>query len=85
MLISMRRPNAGGVDHLKKVPFPFEMNREYDFRVVAKGNELSCYIDGSLINRTVHDLFTSGGVGLNMWHTTKARYRDLKIRHFNSP
>ena len=80
-LISMRKAGAGGVDHLNKKPFPFKMNVEYDFRVVAIGSALSCYINGVMVNEVSHDMFRNGGIGLNMWHTTTAKYRDLKVRH----
>ena len=40
-------------------------------------------VDGVLVNQLTDDFCDRGGVGLNMWWTTTARFRDPRIRHYH--
>ena len=81
--ISMRGPDTPGVVKLNVVDFPFEYGREYDILITAQGPFLSVHIDGKLINRHTDNTYGRGGVGLNMWETTVATFRDPRIRHIS--
>ena len=67
---------------MRKVGFDFQMGREYDILIAARGPRLSVHVDGVLVNEHTDVSNSSGGVGLNLWHPTHARFRDLKVRHF---
>ena len=51
--------------------------------VAARGKSLTTYVDGVLVNQLTDDSCDRGGVGLNMWRTTAARFRDPGIRHYH--
>ena len=75
--------DSGQITHLSRVrSFPFEKGQEYHIVISARGSLLSSHIDGKLVNQVIHDTFDKGGVGLNMWHTTTAKFRDPRIRHY---
>ena len=75
--------DSGRITHLSRVrSFPFEKGREYHIVISARGSMLTSHIDGKLVNQVIHDTLDKGGVGFNMWHTTTAKFRDPKIRHY---
>jgi 3-keto-disaccharide hydrolase len=80
--ISKRDGDTGQIVKLSVVNYVIEKGREYHIVVAARGRSLTSYIDGKVVNQLTDDAFTSGGVGLNMWSTTTAIFRDPKIRHY---
>jgi hypothetical protein len=73
-------------DHTKLdvVNHVFERNREYDVVLAIRGNSVTTYIDGRLVNRLTLDHHPKAGIGLAVWgHNTVARFRDPKIRHYH--
>jgi hypothetical protein len=81
--ISRRGPNT--FVKLSVVNFALEEGREYHIVISARGQSLTTYIDGMLVNQLTDDSYSRGGVGLNMWWTTTANFRDPKIRHYKWP
>ena len=65
------------------VNFVFEPGREYHLVVAARGKSLTTCVYGVLVNQLTDDSCDRGGVGLNMWRTTAARFRDPGIRHYH--
>ena len=80
--ISKRGPDTGGVIWLDVIDFPTEIGREYEIVIAARGQSLTSYIDGHLVNRLTDDSYNSGGIGFNLWHTSAMRFRDPKVRHY---
>lgn len=75
-------------DHTKLdvVNHVFEFNREYDMVLAVRGNSVTTYIDGQLVNRLTLDEPPKGGIGLAVWgRHTIARFRDPKVRHYYRP
>ncbi len=72
-------------DHTKLdvVNHVFERDHEYDVVLAVRGNSITTYIDGRLVNRLTLDTAPKGGIGLAVWgHNSVARFRDPKIRHY---
>ncbi len=72
-------------DHTKLdvANFIFERGREYDIVVAVRGNSITSYIDGKLVNRLTVVTPPKGGVGLAVWGKgTIARFRDPRVRHY---
>lgn len=65
---------------LSVVDYPIEHQREYAISIAARGQSLTTYIDGALVNQVTDASIPAGGVGPNVWHG-KTLFRDLKIRH----
>lgn len=65
---------------LSVVNYPLEHQREYAVSIAARGQSLTTYIDGALVNQVADASIGAGGVGPNVWHG-KTLFRDLKIRH----
>ena len=80
--ISKRGPDTQGVVWLDVVDFPTQIGREYDIVIAARGQSLTSYIDGKLVNRLTDDTYSSGGVGFNLWHSASAKFRNPQIRHY---
>jgi hypothetical protein len=72
-------------DHTKLdvVNHVFEWDQEYDVVLAVRGNSVTSYIDGKLVNRVTLPESPTGGIGLAVWgHHTVARFRDPKVRHY---
>lgn len=72
-------------DHTKLdvVNHVFERDHEYDVVLAVRGNSVTTYIDGALVNRLTLIEPPGGGIGLAVWgHHTVARFRDPKVRHY---
>ena len=80
-----KRDRETGVVKLSVVNFALETDREYHLVISARQRSLTTYIDGKLINQVTDDSYSKGGVGLAMWWTTTAIFRDPKIRHYKWP
>ena len=66
-------------DHTKLdvANFIFKRGREYDIVVAVRGNSITSYIDGKLVNRLTVPTPPRGGIGLAVWgRGTVARFRD---------
>ncbi len=66
-------------DHTKLdvANFIFELGREYNIVVAVRGNSITSYVDGKLVNRLTVATPPRGGVGLAVWgRGTIARFRD---------
>ena len=73
-----------GVTKLDVVNFIFESGREYDIVLAVRGNSITSYIDGKLVNRLTVATNPRGGIALAIWgNHTIARFRDPKVRHYN--
>lgn len=79
--VSKMNRDAGEVEKISVVNFPFEKGREYNVLIAARGESLTSYIDGKLVNQVRDDEFKTGGVALGLWWSTVA-YRDPRIRHY---
>lgn len=61
----------------------FEWNVEYEVVLAVRGNSVTTYIDGQLVNRLTMSEVPAGPIGLAAWgHNTVARFRDPMIRHY---
>jgi hypothetical protein len=67
---------------LSVVNFPVEHQREYAISIAARGQSLTTYIDGALVNQVTDSSIRSGGAGPNVWHG-KALFRDMQVRHLH--
>ncbi len=83
--VTKRNESGRGVTKLSVVNFPVEFGREYHLIISARQQSLTTYIDGNLLNQVTDDSYSRGGVGLGMWWTTTATFRDPKIRHYKWP
>jgi hypothetical protein len=81
--ISKKVAGVPGVTKLDVVNFPIEKGREYDITIAARGNSIISYIDGEMVNRLSDGTFTIGRVGFLMWHDTKVRFWEPKIRLYH--
>ena len=81
--ISKKEAGVPGVTKLDVVNFPFEYGREYNITIAARGHSIISYIDGEMVNRLTDGSLTNGGVGFLMWHDTKVRFREPKIRLYH--
>lgn len=82
--VAISKVEAGvhGVTKLDVVNFPFEYGREYGIAISAMDHSIISYVDGEMVNRLTDGSFPQGRVGFLMWHKTKARFRDPKIRFY---
>ncbi len=80
--LSKRGPDTKGVVWLDVVDFLTELGREYEIVIAARGQSLTTYIDGKLVNRLTDDTCSSGGIGFNLWHSASARFGNPRIRHY---
>ncbi len=80
--ISKIKAGAGEVEKISVVNFPFEKGREYNVLIAARGQSLTSYVDGKLVNQVRDGDFESGGVALGLWWSTVA-FRDPRIRHYH--
>ena len=83
--ISKRDADTGRIVKLSVVNHVLEEGREYHLVISARQQSLTTYLDGKLVNQLTDDSFSSGGVGLNMWWTTTASFRNPRIRHYRWP
>lgn len=83
--VTKRNESGRGVTKLSAVNFPVEFGRDYHLIISARQQSLTTYIDGNLLNQVTDDSYSRGGVGLGMWWTTTATFRDPKIRHYKWP
>ena len=73
---------AGEVEKISVVNFPFERGREYNVLVAERGESLTTYIDGKLVNQVRDGEYRNGGIALGLWWSTVA-FRDPRIRHYH--
>jgi RNA polymerase sigma-70 factor (ECF subfamily) len=80
-LHKMTRMDKYAVDltRLSAVNYPLEYAREYAVSVAARGQSITTYIDGALVNQVTDDTWRHGRVALNIWHS-KTLYRDMRYR-----
>jgi hypothetical protein len=64
---------------LSVVNFPIEAGREYDVQIAARGQSLTSYIDGKLLNQVTDSSHPSGPIALNVWES-KTAFRDPRVR-----
>ena len=64
---------------LSAVNFPIEWEREYPVQIAARGNSITTYIDGVLVNQVTDAACPCGCVALNIWES-KTLYRDMQYR-----
>ena len=84
MAISTYERGKRGVTKLDVVNFVLDPKREYDLVLAVRGNSITTYVDGELVNRVTLDTNPRGAVALGTWgHHAIARFRDPKIRHYN--
>ena len=83
--VTLREPEVRGVTKLSVVNYPLEKGREYHLVISARHRSLTTCVNGKLINQVTDASYDSGGVGIAMWWDTRAKYRDLKIRHYKWP
>lgn len=69
---------------LSVVNFPLEHQREYAVSIAPRGQSITTYVDGALVNQVTDGVFPCGGVGLNVWHS-KTLFRDVQVRHLDVP
>ncbi len=65
---------------LSVVNYPLEHQREYAISIAVRGQSLTTYVDGALVNQVTDASIPSGAAGPNIWHG-KTLFRDLKVRH----
>jgi RNA polymerase sigma-70 factor, ECF subfamily len=75
------RTAAGSVDltTLSAVNYPLEHQREYSVNIAARGQSITTYVDGALVNQVTDGTYSHGRIALNVWHS-KSLYRDLRYR-----
>jgi hypothetical protein len=68
------------VTRLSVVNYPME--REYAVSIAARGQSITTYIDGAIVNQLTDASLAGGGVGLNVWQA-KTLFRDIQVRRLN--
>ncbi len=69
---------------LSVVNYPLVHEQEYALSIAARGQSLTTYVDGALVNQVTDDFLPTGGLGLNVWQS-KTLYRDVRVRHLAVP
>ena len=80
--IAIRRLASDGKGHnakLSVVNYPLEHGREYAVDIAARGESITTYIDGALVNQVRDDAIPQGQISLNVWES-KTLYRDIRVR-----
>jgi RNA polymerase sigma-70 factor, ECF subfamily len=67
---------------LSVVNYPLEREREYAVSIAARGESLTTYVDGALVNQVTDRTLSRGGIGLCVWQG-RTLFRDIKIRHMS--
>lgn len=67
---------------LDVVNFIIEPGTEYDIVLAVRGNSVTSYVDGQLVNRLTVSAPLRGGIGLAVWGHGQVAFRDPKIRHY---
>ncbi len=84
MAISTYERGKRGVTKLDVVNFVLHPKREYDLVLAVRGNSITSYVNGKLVNRVTLNTNPRGAVALGTWgHRAIARFRDPKIRHYH--
>ncbi len=66
-------------DRLSAVNYPLETGREYAINVAARGQSITTYIDGALVNQVTDDKWAHGRMALSIWNS-KTLHRDMRYR-----
>ncbi|NKB69430.1 MAG: sigma-70 family RNA polymerase sigma factor [Candidatus Latescibacteria bacterium] len=77
--IAISRVIEGRLTKISVVNFPIERGREYEIELAARGESLTSYVDGRLINQVRDDAIDQGQVALMVWES-KTAYRDMRYR-----
>lgn len=82
-MVIHRFDKGKGGTKLDVVNCVLEGGREYDLVLAVRGNSVTSYIDGQLINRLSVPANPAGAIELALWgRSTTARFRDPKVRHY---
>ena len=80
--IEVKPDGQPALTRLSVVDYPLEHEQEYALRIAVRGQSITTYIDGALVNQVTDASFRYGGVALTVWHS-RTLYRDVRIRHLN--
>ncbi|MEM7130761.1 MAG: sigma-70 family RNA polymerase sigma factor [Chloroflexota bacterium] len=64
---------------LSVVNYPLEHGREYAVDIAARGESITTYIDGALVNQVRDSTISQGQITLNVWEA-RTLYRDIRLR-----
>ena len=80
--VVLSRRDGSTLEWLSVVEVPIEIGQEYEIVIAARGSSLTSYIDGRRVHRLTDSVYSTGGIGFNMWHKARVTFRDPKIRHY---
>ena len=84
LAISTYERGKRGVTKLDVVNLVLRPGREYDLVLAVRGQSVTTYVDGNLVNRLTLEANPNGAVALGTWgRHAVARFRDPKIRLYN--
>lgn len=82
-MVIHRFDKGKGGTKLDVVNCVLEGGREYDIVLAVRGNSVTSYVDGTLINRLTLPQNPAGGIELALWgRSTTARFRNPQVRHY---
>ena len=83
MVINRFDKGKGGTK-LDVVNYVLEGEQEYDLVLAVRGNSVTSYVDGRLVNRVTLPANPAGGIELALWgRSTTARFRNPRVRHYD--
>jgi hypothetical protein len=68
------------ITRISAVNYPFNHNQRYRIQVALRGESITSYIDGKLVNQVKDDAFKSGPVALAIWES-RVQFENPRIRH----
>lgn len=63
---------------ISAVNYEILKNKEYDIEIAMRGESITTYVNGQLVNQVRDGTYRQGHICLTAWHS-KARFRDPKI------
>ena len=71
-----------GLTRLSVVDYPLEHQQEYALRIAVRGQSITTYVDGALVNQVTDASFRYGALALTVWES-RTMFRDVRVRHLN--
>ena len=77
--VAVSRVVDGRVTKLSVVNHPLHAGQEYEVQIAARGESLTSYVDGKLVNQVTDATFRTGPFGFMVWESRTA-FRDVRYR-----
>jgi hypothetical protein len=78
-VLALRVLGDGAPRQISVVDAHFEHGRSYDLRIALRGQSLTTYLDGRLMNQATDATYDRGGIGLATWQS-RVRFEQSRVR-----